>query len=53
MANIRDCKGCRHFTKLYTNFDKQGNRVVGGYWCIAKNGRIKTFPKQCNRRVEK
>ena len=51
--NIRACKGCRHFHKIYGNKDGLGNRTVSGFWCIAKNGNIKNFPKQCQNREER
>lgn len=47
--NIRACKGCIYFTKYYGNRDKTGERTVSNYWCVAKQGFIKNFPKQCER----
>ena len=49
---IRACKGCRHFHKYYGNRDRIGKRTVSNYWCGAKNGFIRSFPKQCKWRVE-
>ena len=40
--NIRKCKGCTHYSKLYDRDGKPCN-----HWCIAKNGIIKNFPKEC------
>ncbi len=45
--NIRACKGCRYFVKHYGNMDSTGKRKVSNYWCIVKNGFIKSFPKKC------
>lgn len=45
--NIRDCDGCKYFTKYYGNKDKSGKRTVSNYWCVRKNGFIRKFPKQC------
>ena len=50
--NVRACKGCKYFVKYYGNKDGAGNRTVSNYWCISKNGFIKNFPKQCQRREE-
>ena len=51
--NARACKGCRYFVKHYGNKDSQGNRIVSNYWCVAKNGFIRNFPKQCKLKKEK
>lgn len=45
--NIRDCDGCKHFTKYYGNKNKVGKRTVSNYWCVRKNGFIRSFPKKC------
>lgn len=50
--NIRDCKGCIYFHKHYGNKNKKGDRVVSNYWCVAKQGMIKRFPKKCERKEE-
>lgn len=50
--NKRACKGCKWFAEYYGNKDKNGKRVVSNCWCIARNGMIKRFPKQCERREE-
>ena len=50
--NIRVCKGCKYFTKHYGNKDSVGKRTVSNYWCVAKNGFIRSFPKQCKWREE-
>ena len=50
--NIRDCKGCKYFSKYYGNKDSSGKRVVSNYWCSSKNGFIRNFPKQCKMREE-
>jgi hypothetical protein len=47
------CDGCKFLCEIWGNKDKQGNRVQSGYWCIARNGRIKAHPKQCEHRKEK
>ena len=47
------CHGCKYLHKVWGNKDKQGNRVASGYWCIARNGRIKAHPKRCGLRKEK
>lgn len=47
------CKGCWYFNNYYGNRDKKGKRTVSGFWCIARNGRIKTNLKACNYRKEK
>lgn len=46
--NIKDCKGCVYFHKYYGNKNKQGKRVISGYFCSAKNGKISNFPKECS-----
>lgn len=51
--NVRACKGCKYFVKHYGNKDSQGNRIVSNYWCVAKNGFIRNFPKQCEFKKEK
>ena len=50
--NIRACKGCKFFTKYFGNRDEFGRRTVSNYWCVAKGGFIKSFPKQCKWRAE-
>lgn len=50
--NYRACKGCIYFAKHYGNKDSVGKQTVSNYWCVAKQGFIKHFPKQCNRRKE-
>lgn len=50
--NIRACKGCIYFSKYYGNKNKKGDRVVSNYWCVAKQGFIKRFPKKCERKEE-
>lgn len=50
--NYRACKDCKYFTKYYSDKDSKGNRVVSNYWCVAKNGFIRSFPKQCNFKKE-
>lgn len=50
--NIRACKGCVYFTKHYGNKDSRGNRTVSNFWCVAKNGFIRNFPKQCELKKE-
>lgn len=47
------CHGCKYLHKVYGNKDKQGNMVASGYWCIARNGRIKAHPVRCGMRQEK
>ena len=49
---IKACKGCRYFTKYYGNKNKKGERTVSNYWCVEKQGFIRSFPKQCNFRKE-
>ena len=44
------CYGCKYLHKIWGNKDKQGKRVQSGYWCIARNGRIKAHPKKCGFR---
>lgn len=44
------CYGCKYLHKVWGNKDKQGKRVQSGYWCIARNGRIKANPKKCGFR---
>lgn len=51
--NIRACRGCRYFHKYYGNRDARGKPAVSNEWCIAKNGFIKRFPKQCKWREDK
>lgn len=51
--NIRDCAGCKYFVKHYGNKDKLGKRTVSNYWCVAKNGFIRNYPKQCKFKKEK
>ena len=48
--NIRACKECIHLKKNYGNKNKEGERTVSGYWCVAKNGSIKRFPKECDKK---
>lgn len=50
--NIRACKGCIYFSKQYGNRNKKGERTVSSYWCVAKQGTIKKFPKKCERKEE-
>ena len=50
--NIRVCKGCKYFCKYYGNRDGLGKRIVSNFWCVAKNGFIRNFPKQCKWRKE-
>ena len=50
--NIRICKGCKYFARHFGNRDAVGNRTVSNYWCVAKNGFIRNFPKQCKWRKE-
>ena len=50
--NIRACKGCIYFTKYYGNRNNKGERTVSNYWCVSKNGFIRSFPKQCNFKKE-
>ena len=45
--NIRDCSGCKYFAKHYGNKNQVGKREVSNYWCIKKNGFIRSFPKKC------
>ena len=49
---IRACKGCIYFGKYYGNRNKKGERTVSNFWCVSKNGFIRSFPKQCNFRKE-
>ena len=51
--NVRACKGCKYFVKHYGNKDSQGNRIVSNYWCVAKNGFVRNYPKQCKFKKEK
>lgn len=48
--NHHECKGCKYFHKYFGNKDKTGKRIVSNYWCAAKNGFIKNFPKRCDRK---
>ena len=50
--NLRECKDCRYFKKYYGNKNKKGERTVSNYWCVAKNGFIRSFPKQCTWKIE-
>ena len=50
--NIRACKGCIFFTRYYGNKDEAGKQTVSNYWCVAKQGFIRRFPKQCDRMEE-
>lgn len=52
MPNIRECKGCIYFAKYYGNKDSVGKRTVSKYWCVKKQGFIKRFPVQCERRED-
>jgi len=36
------CKTCRHSSLYYGN-----GKSATGVWCVAKNGRLKKFPKEC------
>lgn len=45
--NIRGCAGCKYFVKYYGNKNKLGKQTVSNYWCVKKNGFIRSFPKQC------
>lgn len=47
------CKKCVYANPHYGNKDKQGKASVSRYWCSAKNGTIKTNPKECQHRKEK
>ena len=49
--NIRACKGCRYFTKYYGTKNKKGERTVSKFWCVEKQGFIRSFPKQCANRI--
>ena len=44
---IRDCAGCKYFTKYYGNKNEIKERTVSNYWCVKKNGFIRKFPKKC------
>lgn len=48
--NIRACKECIYFAKNYGNKNKKGERTVSSYWCVAKQGNIRKFPKECEKR---
>ena len=50
--NIRACKGCRYFTKYYGSRGKNGEPIISRYWCVSKQGFIRSFPKQCNLKKE-
>lgn len=50
---IRACKGCAYFHKHYGNKNTQGERVASNYWCAARNGFLRNFPKQCTLRKER
>ena len=50
--NIRACKGCIYFAKYYGNKNKKGELTVSNYWCVSKNGFIRSFPKQCKFKRE-
>ena len=52
MPNIRACKGCIYFAKHYGNKDSVGKRTVSKYWCVKKQGFIKRFPVQCERKED-
>lgn len=45
--NIRDCDGCKYYVKHYGNKNKLGEQTVSNYWCVKKNGFIRSFPKKC------
>lgn len=47
------CKGCKYFVKYYGKKDKQGKRIVSNYWCVAKNGFIRNYPKYCKFKTDK
>ena len=49
---IRACKGCIYFGKYYGNKNKKGEQTVSNYWCVSKQGFIRSFPKQCKLRKE-
>ena len=51
--NIRDCAGCIHFTKHYGTKNKLGERTVSNYWCVKKQGFIRSFPKKCKLKEER
>ncbi len=51
--NIRDCKGCIYFAKHYGNKNKLGELTVSNYWCVKKNGFIRSFPKKCQFKTKK
>lgn len=53
MMKIGACKKCIYFVPHYGNKDSRGSRVVSKYWCIKRNGFLKTFPKQCKQREER
>ena len=48
--SIHDCKGCIYFEKYYGNKNKQGERTVSNYWCVKKQGFIRSFPKKCQKK---
>ena len=48
--NKRDCKDCIYFSKYYGNKNAKGERVVSKYWCVKKQGFIKRFPINCERK---
>ena len=41
------CKGCPSCSPYYGNKNSRGDRVISGYFCSKKNGKITTNPKQC------
>ena len=48
--NYRACKDCIYFAKHYGNKDSRGKRAVSNYWCVEKQGFLKSFPKQCQKK---
>lgn len=50
--NARACKGCIYFAPHYGTKNKQGKPTVSRFWCVAKQGFIKRFPKECKAKEE-
>lgn len=40
--NTRQCKDCKFHVTLY-----DARKQVRSHWCIVHNGKIKSFPKEC------